>query len=157
MYNLPSVTAGMTKTQIKIVAESSINELLNNGRILEAAEALTVMENFIKEVRSSKEFTDYVREEVSKNGKTITNSSGAKIELAETGVKYDFTNCGDIILQELNHAAEVIETHIAERKDFLKTCTIKGTTLLHEETGEAYTVYPPTKTSNSSYKITLRK
>lgn len=157
MYNLPSVTAGMTKTQIKIVAEASIKELMDNGRILEAAEALTVMENFIKEVRSSKEFTDYVREEVSKNGNNITASSGAKIELAETGVKYDFSKCGDLILDELIHASEVIESHIAERKDFLKSCPLSGTTLLHEETGEAYTVYPPTKTSNSSYKITLRK
>lgn len=157
MYNLPSLTDGMSKKQIKIVAEASIRELMDNGRILEAAEALTVMENFIKEVRSSKEFVDYVRDEVSKNGSNITASSGAKIELAETGVKYDFTNCGDLILQELNHAAEVIESHLAERKDFLKKCPVSGTTLIHEETGEAYTVYPPVKSSTSSYKVTLRK
>ncbi len=65
---LPQISAGLTKNQIKIIAQNSINELMDSGRILEAAEALSIMEKFIEEVRSSKAFTDYVREEVAKNG-----------------------------------------------------------------------------------------
>lgn len=152
---LPQLSSGLTKTQIKIVAQNSVNELLNNGNILEAAEMISVMETFIKEVRASKEFTDYVRDEVSKNGKDITNPSGAKIELAETGVKYDFSNCGDHQLQMLQQQLESIETSIDERKKFLKTLPTSGIEIVDGD--EVYRVYPPSKSSTSSYKITLCK
>lgn len=152
---LPQLSSGLTKTQIKIVAQNSVNELLNNGNVLEAAEMISVMETFIKEVRASKEFTDYVRDEVSKNGKDITNPSGAKIELAETGVKYDFSNCGDHQLQMLQQQLESIETSIDERKKFLKTLPTSGIEIVDGD--EVYRVYPPSKSSTSSYKITLCK
>lgn len=152
---LPQLSSGLTKTQIKIIAQNSVNELLNNGNILEAAEMISVMETFIKEVRASKEFTDYVRDEVSKNGKDITNPSGAKIELAETGVKYDFSNCGDHQLQMLQQQLESIETSIDERKKFLKTLPTSGIVIVDGD--EVYLVYPPSKSSTSSYKITLCK
>lgn len=152
---LPQLSSGLTKTQIKIVAQNSVNELLNNGNILEAAEMISVMETFIKEVRASKEFTEYVRDEVSKNGKDITNPSGAKIELAETGVKYDFSNCGDHQLQMLQQQLESIETSIDERKKFLKTLPTSGIEIVDGD--EVYRVYPPSKSSTSSYKITLCK
>lgn len=152
---LPVLTTGLTKTQIKIIAQSSINELMSNGRILEAAEALTVMENFIKEVRSSKEFTEYVREEVAKNGKDITNPSGAKIELAETGTKYDYSGCNDTALIEVESNLVEIESLISDRKAWLKTIPAEGMEVVIGD--EIVRVYPPTKTSTSSYKITLSK
>jgi len=152
---LPTLSNGLTKTQIKIVAQNSVNELLNNGNILEAAEMISVMETFIKEVRASKEFTDYVRDEVSKNGKDITNASGAKIELAETGVKYDYSKCGDDVLISLEKQLELIETDINDRKQFLKTLPLSGIEIVNED--ELTKVYPPSKTSSSSYKITLCK
>lgn len=152
---LPQLSSGLTKTQIKIIAQSSINELMSNGRILEAAEALTVMENFIKEVRSSKEFTEYVREEVGKNGKDITNPSGAKIELAETGTKYDYSGCNDTALIEVESNLVEIESLISDRKAWLKTIPAEGMEVVIGD--EIVRVYPPTKTSTSSYKITLSK
>lgn len=152
---LPVLTSGLTKTQIKVIAQSSVNELMSNGRILEAAEALTVMENFIKEVRSSKDFTEYVREEVGKNGKDITNPSGAKIELAETGTKYDYSGCNDSALIEVESNLVEIETLISDRKAWLKTIPAEGMEVVIGD--EIVRVYPPTKTSTSSYKITLSK
>lgn len=152
---LPTLTTGLTKSQIKVIAQSSVHELMNNGRILEAAEALTVMENFIKEVRSSKEFTDYVRDEVSKNGKDITNPSGAKIELAETGTKYDFSQCSDPVLVQLEAKLETVEDMIKDRKEMLKKVSASGMDILIDD--ELIKVFPPSKTSTSSYKITLSK
>jgi len=152
---LPQISAGLTKNQIKIIAQNSINELMDSGRILEAAEALSIMEKFIEEVRSSKAFTDYVREEVSKNGKEITNSSGAKIELAEAGTKYDFSQCQDPILAQLQAKFEVAKAMLDERKTYLKSIPSAGVEVLIED--EIVKLYPPSKTSSSTYKITLAK
>lgn len=152
---LPQISAGLTKNQIKIIAQNSINELMDSGRILEAAEALSIMEKFIEEVRSSKAFTDYVREEVAKNGKEITNSSGAKIELSEAGTKYDFSQCNDPILAQLQAKFEGAKAILDERKAYLKNIPSAGVDVLIED--EVVKLYPPSKTSSSTYKITLAK
>lgn len=152
---LPQISAGLTKNQIKIIAQNSINELMDSGRILEAAEALSIMEKFIEEVRSSKAFTDYVRDEISKNGKEITNASGAKIELSESGVKYDFSNCNDPLLPQLQARFEGAKAMLDERKNYLKNIPSAGIDILIED--EILKIFPPSKTSSSTYKITLSK
>ena len=156
MYQLPQITNGISKSQIKIMADMSLQEIFDNGKIIEAAEALTIMENFAKELRGNKQFTDYVLDEVSKNGKQLETQS-AKIELAETGVKYDFSKCGDFIFDQLSQQLESIEAQLKERKEFLKTVPSSGLSILDETTGQVNTVYPPSKTSSSTYKITLKK
>ena len=152
---LPQISVGLTKNQIKIIAQNSINELMDSGRILEAAEALSIMEKFIEEVRSSKAFTDYVREEVAKNGKEITNSSGAKIELSEAGTKYDFSQCNDPLFAQLTAKFEGAKAMLDERKAYLKSIPSAGVEVLIED--EIVKLYPPSKTSSSTYKITLAK
>ena len=156
MYQLPSLTNGISKSQLKIMADLSLQEIFENGKIIEAAEALSVMENFIKELRSNKQFTDYVRDEIAKNGKQLETQS-AKIELAETGVKYNFDNCGDPIYQQLEQQLQSIESDLKDRKEFLKTVPTSGLAVINEQTGELNTIYPPSKSSTSTYKITLKK
>lgn len=156
MYQLPTLTNGISKSQLKIMADMSLQEIFENGKIIEAAEALSVMENFIKELRGNKQFTDYVRDEISKNGKQLETNS-AKIELAETGVKYNFDNCGDVIFEQLSQQLESIEADLKDRKEFLKTVPVSGLSIMNEQTGELTTIYPPSKSSTSTYKITLKK
>ena len=156
MYQLPSITNGISKSQLKIMADMSLQEIFENGRAIEAAEALSVMENFIKELRSNKQFTDYVRDEISKNGKQLETNS-AKLELSETGVKYNFDNCGDVIFEQLSQQLESIEADLKDRKEFLKTVPVSGLSIINEQTGELCTIYPPSKQSTSTYKITLKK
>jgi membrane-anchored protein YejM (alkaline phosphatase superfamily) len=156
MYQLPTLTNGISKSQLKIMADMSLQEIFENGKIIEAAEALSVMETFIKELRGNKQFSDYVREEISKNGKQLETNS-AKIELAETGIKYSFDNCGDVIYEQLNQQLESIEQQLKDRKEFLKTVSVSGLSIINEQTGEVSTIYPPSKQSTSTYKITLKK
>ena len=156
MYQLPTLTNGISKSQLKIMADMSLKEIFDNGRAIEAAEALSVMENFIKELRSNKQFSDYVRDEIAKNGKQIETQS-AKLELAETGVKYNFDNCGDHIYEQLEQQLQSVEADLKDRKEFLKTVPASGLSIINEQTGEVSMIYPPSKSSTSTYKITLKK
>ena len=156
MYQLPTLTNGISKSQLKLMADMSLKEIFDNGRAIEAAEALSVMENFIKELRANKQFSDYVRDEIAKNGKQIETQS-AKLELAETGVKYNFDNCADALYQQLEQQLQSVESDLKDRKEFLKTVPLSGLSIINEQTGEVSTIYPPSKQSTSTYKITLKK
>lgn len=156
MYQLPSVSNDLTKSQIKIMSEHIIAELKENGRIIDSADALAKMELLIKEIKSSREWIDYLRDEVSKYGKEVRTTSGTKIELAEVGVKYDYSQCNDDILNQLNAQLEMLESNIKERQTFLKTISPSGIDII-DEFGEVKKIYPPSKTSTSSVKTTIQK
>lgn len=151
------VFEGLSKSDLKNIASNTINNVLEKGNPLEVAEALAAMETFIKEVRTDKRFTDYVREEAAKTPKVFISNSGAKIELAEVGTHYDFTNCGDLEREGLRLQKEGIELQLKQREEFLKQIPLSGLIITDEQTGETVTVYPPTKISTSSYKVTLSK
>lgn len=147
--------SGLKKSEIASLAKEAIEAVLENGNPLEVAESLSAMEDFIKSVRADKRFVDYVREETIKHGKQFTSPSGAKIELAEVGSKYDFSSCNDVFLFDMEEELCILETSIKARKEFLKTVPIGGMDIRVND--ELVTVYPPSKTSTSSYKISLAK
>lgn len=151
---LPQLTRNLTKTQIKSIADNSVMEIIDNGRILEAVELVSVMEQFIKEVKANPEYIDSVRTEVEKYGK-IKETESIKIELAEVGVKYNFDVCGDPIIKDLQWQLDNLEAKVKERKEFLKTVPSDGMSLVMED--EIVTIYPPAKSSTSSYKTTIKK
>jgi hypothetical protein len=115
------------------------------------------MESFVKEVKGNKQYIDFVRDEIAKHGKVANTGSGTKIELAEVGTKYDFSQCEDPTLLELERKINYLDSELANRKDFLKTVPLSGLLVTDETTGETYKVYPPSKTSTSSYKVTIAK
>jgi len=156
-FALPTITAGYTKTQLKIAAENIVKGLMESGYVTQAAEAVAAMENFIKEIKSQPEYIALVRDEVAKSGKIFSTPSGTKIELAEVGTKYDFSNCEDQLLLIMEQQAVVLSEKVEARKAMLKTVPLSGMLVTDEETGDTYKVYPPSKTSTSSYKVTLAK
>lgn len=104
------------------------------------------------------EFREYVRSEIEKYEKSkFISPRGVKFELMEAGTRYDYTKCGDPIYNELIKRLEVLKAEVKEREGFLKGVPDSGITVLDNETGEVVTVYSPTKTSTSTYKITLPK
>lgn len=147
----------LTKSEIKSMAVNVVNNVKESGNPLQVAEALSAMELFIKEVKADEGFKDYVREEISKNEKCFVSKSGAKLELAETGSKYDFSMCGDIEMEMLETEANRFSALLKQRQDFLKTIPQSGLVVTDKESGDTYEIYPPSKTSTSSYKITLAK
>jgi hypothetical protein len=156
-FTLPEISSGISKTSIQILADKTVEGILDNGNVLQVAEVLSAIEHLSKAIKGSKPYTEYLRNEIEKYGKSATLPNGTKIELAETGTKYDYSKCEDLILQRLEQKAESAANELKERQDFLKTVPVKGVSIIDEETGETFTVFPPSKTSNSSYKVTLSK
>jgi predicted heme/steroid binding protein len=149
---IPSTFEGLTKSQISLNVSNALDSMLDHGDALKIVETISAMETFIKELKDRKEFKEYAREELLKhNGKYVT-SSGAKIEVIETGVKYDYSN--DLKWQELNQKAEEAVEARKKHEDVLKRIPA-GKLLVDEDTGE--TLIGPSKTSTSSYKVTLAK
>ena len=86
----------------------------------------------------------------------IPTSSGASFQVKETGVKYDFSQCNDPVWNNLKEQADRINEQLKEREKYLKV--IKNPkTEIDEETGEVYTIIPPTRTSTTSYTVTFKK
>lgn len=147
---------GLKKSDIKSMANSAVESVMEKGNVLVVAEALSVMETFIKEVKADDRFKEYTREETSKYPKGYVSPSGAKIECAETGTKYDYSQCHDPELFSLTTEMEFLKIKIEERQKFLKTVPIQGMKFVDED-GEVFMLYPPSKTSTSSYKVTLSR
>jgi hypothetical protein len=156
MFKLPELTTRITKTDIRTISNNMVADILNNGNIIESADALNKMETLIKEIKSTPEWIDYLREEVAKRGASIITPSGTRIELAEVGVKYDFSKCGDEQINDLFAEQERIESLIKERQTFLKTIPVSGLDIVTIN-GELVTIYPPSRSSTSSIKTTISK
>jgi hypothetical protein len=156
MYKLPELSNQITKTDIRTISNNMVFDVLNNGNIIESADAISKMEMLIKEIKSNSDWIDYLREEVAKSGSFVTTLSGTRIELAEVGVKYDYSICNDDILKSLVEEQERIELMIKERQTFLKTIPISGLDIVTIN-GELVTIYPPSRSSSSSIKTTISK
>ena len=83
------------------------------------------------------------------------NLHNVEIVEAETGVKYDYSTCGDAEWDELNSKSETIKEALKERESFLKNVT-KAMELVNTETGETYTVHPPVRSGKLGLKLTLK-
>lgn len=112
--------------------------------------------NSQSKIPEDKEFTDMIRAEVIKHNGKLTTPRGVKFELAETGSNYDFSQCNDPELSTWELQIYELNEKIKRKKDFLKTVPSKGLEI-HTGDGELVTVYPPSKSSKSSYKVTLPK
>lgn len=107
------------------------------------------------------EFLDYIRSEISHNGNggdkaEYKTERGVKFTLAEVGTAYDFSQCNDPELLELEAASKVAADKLKERKDFLKTIPTSGLDIITGN-GEGIKIYPPAKSSKSSFKVQLPK
>jgi predicted heme/steroid binding protein len=139
-----------TKSDIKIASDILIQQV-DNGEVnaIDVALQLKVIEEFVKDARER--LNKYTIDELYKHQGGKVNIYDAKIETAETGVKYDYS--GDPTWAELKAKSDESTSALKQREDILKKIPA-GHTLV-DENGEA--AIGPTKTSTTSYKITLAK
>lgn len=76
---------------------------------------------------------------------------GVKVEVAETGVKYDYSK--NEIWQELKEKMQPLEDELKKVEEQIKMATKIGKSIVDERTGEL--ISPVQKTSTTSVKITF--
>lgn len=146
------------KTEQSVMA-ARFAKSIENGEVspLEAVAKMKSLQEVIALFLKDESVSNAVITEVEKYGKGETPSSnGATFQVKEVGVKYDFSECGDIVWNRLKEQADKINEELKNREKYLKTIK-QSKTEIDEESGEIYTILPPVKTSTTSYTITFKK
>lgn len=114
------------------------------------------MEDIIKLLNANSIYKSSVLEAAQKYGAKTFEYQQAKIEIKETGVKYDYSKCEDVVLNEMYKQQEDLDAKIKARETMLKSVSPKGMIVTDEETGDTFTVYPPAKSSTTNVAVTLK-
>jgi P2-related tail formation protein len=80
---------------------------------------------------------------------------GAEVNVKDTGVRYNFSECGYTPYNELVSDKKKIETELKGMETLLKSIN-KKTTIVDEVSGEILEVKPPTRTSGTSIVLTIK-
>lgn len=150
--SLPQLKEGLSKTQIANLADSAVSSLLEEGSVFGVAEALATMEEFVKTVRKDERYIQFLRDELARHHGRLITSSGAKIELCEAGVTYDYSNNAE--WRELEAERYEIERRKKAVEEKLRLLA-PGRIAVDPETGEV--LEGAQKKSKSTYRITLAK
>ena len=94
--------------------------------------------------------------EQDKYGKERMSYHGATFDIKEAGVKYDYSQCQDVIWNDIDKKMQMLTERKKEREAFLKTIKERFT-FVDESTGEIVTIYPAQKKSTTTYAITWSK
>ena len=80
---------------------------------------------------------------------------GAEVNVKDTGVRYNFSDCGYLPYNNLISDKKQIETELKGMETLLKSIN-KKTTIVDEVSGEILEVKPPTRTSGTSIFLTIK-
>lgn len=149
---LPSINGGLSKKQIAMLADQSVDGVLEAGNVVQVAEALSAMEEFVKTVRKDERFVQFLRDELAKHHGRLITFSGAKIESCEAGVSYDYSSNGE--WRELEARIKGLEAEKKMLEEKLRSLA-PGRVAVDPETGEM--LEGPLKSSKSTYRVTLSR
>jgi len=150
--HLPVIYAGLSKEQINQLARQSVDKVLEEGNVFQTAEAIAAMEEFVKSVRKDERFIDFLRDELLKHHGRLYTNTGAKIEVCEAGVSYDYSHYAE--WQILDEQIKQLTTQKKALEEKLRKVA-PGKIAVDPETGEI--LEGPLKSSKSTYRITLSR
>lgn len=112
------------------------------------------MEKIIEAINADKQYRNLVLDAAEKYGQKEFDFGFSKIKIGEVGSKYDYSQCNDPELAELEAKAKEYSDKMKARQKFLQTVPTEG---LDVRVGdEIVTVYPPAKSSTTSVIVTLK-
>lgn len=149
---LPSIKEGLSKNQINQLADDAVGAVLDEGNVFGVAEALAAMEEFVKAVRRDERYVQFLRDELAKHHGRLITTSGAKIEMCEAGVSYNYSSNAEwCALEAERFEIERKKKAVEEKLRLLAP----GRVAVDPDTGEM--LEGPLKTSKSTYRITLAR
>lgn len=110
------------------------------------------METAIKLYKDDAQVRDITLRELSKYGKKHTFGDYT-LEECESGVKYDYSLCGDSKLADMYATMEALKADIKERETMLRNLPISG--MADPDSGEV--IYPPARSSKTTIKTTFKR
>ncbi len=142
-----------TKGQIEIFAKQ-LEDGLNNGQIVgsELLRFQKAMEKIFEKIKPTLISTTI--DEISQYEKN-TVIKGTEFSITEAGTKYDYSKCNDAELNDLYLSMELLKDKVKSRETFLKSLSGR-LSLLDEETGEQIEIFPPSKSSTTTVKVTFK-
>jgi hypothetical protein len=145
-----------TKEERTQVVREIFQEVLE-GRInpMELHIRMKCIEEVVKQLTSMPAYKAIVLDDAEKHGKSFQYHN-AKVDIREVGVKYDYSVCGNSTLNELYQKQSTINSAIKVYEEYHKPLPKSGIQVVHPETGEVETHYPPAKTSTTSVAVTLK-
>lgn len=137
---------------------SFVRQIVNGAvdghhNILKLHKQVKAMEEIVKNILGDENYREALLSEAHKHGKSF-DYLGEKWQVKEAGVKYDFSECNDPLLQDLIEEQKSIEKQIEDRCNLLKALT-SSMTVVDETTGQIVTVYPPKKTSTTVVSLKM--
>ena len=125
---------------------------MEEGNVFQVAEALAAMEEFTKAVRKDERYIEFLRDELVKHHGRLSTDSGAKIELCEAGVSYDYSHSAE--WREIEEQIQYLQQKRKAVEEKLRKVA-PGRMAVDPETGEV--IEGAFKTSKSTYRITLAR
>lgn len=148
--------------------ESFVNDVIEkieNGNVsaLKIHCQVKSMETLIKGFTDKKsnpetaeKYSSLVLDEAQKMGGKSFEFYNGKFQIKEAGTIYDWSMCNDPELTELLAKQEQLKIDLKAKQDFLKTVPLSGLEIINEETGEAYKIYPPAKSSTTIVSVSIK-
>lgn len=136
----------------------SMVDAVGSGEVnpLELHANLKKISKIIELVLDSETVKDAVMKEYQKYGTKEVDYKGVTLVQSEVGVKFDYSSCQDHVINDLESRKKTIDDQIKARQKFLKNLPLDGATVIDEETGEVKTLYPPSRSSSTIIKATIR-
>lgn len=154
----PIVTGVPITKSEQLNAAQTIIDRFKNGEVepISAYASIKAVVEALSLVLKDKDVVGMAISGVEQYGPGGTTYRGAKMSVCETGVRYNFSACGDPTWEDLSAQKAAIEAKLKERETFLRGIK-EPQTIVINETGEVVTVSGPSKTSSTSVKITFAK
>jgi hypothetical protein len=142
------------KEQRKSFVEQIVQQAMSgNQDMLKLHKQVKAMEEIVKKVLEDEDYRNILIDEAAKHGKSF-KYLGDDWTIKETGVKYNYTDCNDPLLDDLLKEQADIAEKVEKRKDFLKSLD-RSMDVIIEDTGEIARVYPPVKSSTTVVSLKM--
>lgn len=147
-----------TKTEQKKLVSAMV-AAIESGEldVLKIEATMKSMEDVIKDYRKNDRVREILLDEVSKYPKGIAEVYNATFQTKETGVKYDYSNCGHLKYNEIVEQINNLTDEKKELEGIMKAHGEKSWVMTDAETGESYEVNPPFRTASTQVVVTLKK